>query len=274
MIASTKKSVRFGELRVREFERAPLGEHPKAKGGFAMTLGLRYRDWAPMEIPNGPLQKRHDFYIDEQCRKVVWKRLMRFEQEFLNEGLCGRILRVGQKGSIDEQRWFEQQGRQHKDTPLLEQTMDEQRSFEYQKPFERLLEQRRSQKCQNEVAWNRRKARLIDQWRCEQTLLHSRMKPYEQKREMELERIRRLEEQQELERQRQRSFLAIAVATLIIAFVLCLLDPLFAMFSLNGNVQLCRAFLSVYVDCCMYLCKSACLCVFAFVLCERCASFL
>jgi hypothetical protein len=37
MKSSPKKRVRFGELRVREFERAPLGEHPLAKGGFVGT---------------------------------------------------------------------------------------------------------------------------------------------------------------------------------------------------------------------------------------------
>jgi hypothetical protein len=185
MKSSPKKRVRFGELRVREFERAPLGEHPLAKGGFAMTLGPRYGDWAPIAIPDGPLQQRYHFYIKPEWRKELWKVLLQFEQELLEpDPDLGVIAYGGKTRSIDEQRWFEKEGRHQ--APMLEQSMDEQRAFEYQKPFARLLEQRQ-QKCQNELEWNRRKARLVQQWRSEQALLHSRMEEHQRKRDKELE---------------------------------------------------------------------------------------
>jgi hypothetical protein len=166
MISSAKKRVSFGKLRVREFERAPLGEHPLAKGGFALQLGPRYRDWAPMEIPNGPLQQRYDFYINVERRKQLWIDLWLLEQELLN----GRpILGGGQKELMDEQRWFERQGQAKK--PLLEQTMDEQRWFEYQTPLERRLEQQPPRKFASERMWNRRRGRWIRQWRADQAII-------------------------------------------------------------------------------------------------------
>jgi hypothetical protein len=48
----SNKRVRFGELHVREFDLATMGEHPKAKGGFALQLGQRYQDLPPVAIPD------------------------------------------------------------------------------------------------------------------------------------------------------------------------------------------------------------------------------
>jgi hypothetical protein len=153
--------------------------------GFAMTLGPRYGDWAPIAIPDGPLQQRYHFYIKPKWRKELWKVLLQFEQELLEpDSDLGVIAYGGKTRSIDEQRWFEKEGRHQ--APMLVQSMDEQRAFEYQKPFARLLEQRQ-QKCQNELEWNRRKARLVQQWRSEQALLHSRMEEHQRKRDKELE---------------------------------------------------------------------------------------
>jgi hypothetical protein len=124
-------SVRFGELRVREFDRATMGEHPSAEGGFALQLGRRYRDLPPVAIPNEQQQMRDDFFIDPQQRKALCIELWRFEQELLDSRLfiCG-----GKKQSMDEQRMFERQCRHQ--TTLLERLCEEHR-----------------RKCENEHEW-------------------------------------------------------------------------------------------------------------------------
>jgi hypothetical protein len=203
MISSPKKRVRFGELQIREFDRAAMGEHPLTKGGFALQLGQRYLDLPPVAIPNKERMKRGVKRRSPRQRKKIWKKQLRFEQELLNRGLCGRILRVGKKGSTDEQRFFERQDRAKK--PLLEQTMDEQRWFEYQTPLERRLEQQPPRKFASERKWNRRRRRWIRQWRADQAIIDRQFKRWRRamREKMERKRVRR-EIREKMERRRLR----------------------------------------------------------------------
>jgi hypothetical protein len=205
---SAKKRVRFGEVRVRQFDRATMGEHPLTRGGFALQLGQRYQDLPPVAIPNKERmqrggKKRRPRHVHEPQRKEIWKEQLRFEQELLNRGLCGRILRVGRKGSTDEQRFFERQGQTKK--PLLEQTMDEQRLFEYQTPLERRLEQQPPRKFASERKWIRRRRRWIRQWRADQAIIDHQFKRWrrEMREKMERRRVRR-EIREKMERRRLR----------------------------------------------------------------------
>jgi hypothetical protein len=131
----SNKRVRFGELFVREFDRATMGEHPKARGGFALQLGHRYRDLPPVAIPNEP-QMRGAAHVSPRRRKAFWIKQWRFEKALLNGRL---ILGGGQKQSVDEQRLFERQRRHQK--PLMERFKEQCRRNREDK-LERKLEKR------------------------------------------------------------------------------------------------------------------------------------
>jgi hypothetical protein len=100
-------------------------------------------------------------------------------------------------------RLFEREGQTKK--PLLEQTMDEQRWFEYQTPLERRLEQQPPRKFASERKWNRRRRRWIRQWRADQAIIDRQCKRWrrEMREKMEQRRVRR-EIREKLERRRLR----------------------------------------------------------------------
>jgi hypothetical protein len=200
----SNKRVRFGELHVREFDLATMGEHPKAKGGFALQLGQRYQDLPPVAIPDKEQMhgvKRRKRRVRAPQRKELWIEQWQLEQALLNGR---RILGGGKKDSTDEQRWFERQGRTQK--PLLEHTMDEQRFFERQAPLERLSKQQQppsTQRAGNELEWNRRRTRLIHEWRIDQALIDRRLYHCRQVARNERKRLRR-EMREKMERRRLR----------------------------------------------------------------------
>jgi hypothetical protein len=223
----SSKRVRFGELFVREFDRATMGEHPKARGGFDLQLGRRYRDLPPVAIPNEP-QMRGAAHVSPLQRKAFWIKQWRFEKALLN----GRLILggCGQKQSVDEQRLFERKRRHQK--PLMERFKDQcrrNREDKLEKKLEKrdrqALKERKRIRRENHENHCRRVLQRQEQRRFRRAMRHLRQLADQQAREREIrenERRRLLQaaassEEIELERsqpeQRDNSPVLVAPAT-------------------------------------------------------------
>jgi hypothetical protein len=192
MSLSPRKRVHFGELHVREFDRATMGEHPLARSGRVLQLGHRYRDLPPVAIPNEQPQKRGAVRVSPRRRKAFWIKQWRLEQALLNPRL---ILGGGQKHSMDEQRLFELERRHQK--PLMERFKEQCRRDREDK-LEKKLEKRDRHALQE-----RKRIRRENRRNHCRRVLQAQQAAREEQIQNERRRLLQLAEQQAREDQRR-----------------------------------------------------------------------